>query len=99
MSLKLRPISIRTNLLNTQEDLEFLQRFLHRRKFKENGCLELSVTVKSRCLYDVHSNALLMALDMVTNSSEGAGSGEVVSYALTPKNSVLEPQLLIKALA
>lgn len=33
----------------------------------------------SRFLYDVHSHALLIALEMVSNSSEGAGSREVVS--------------------
>jgi len=84
----------RIDLLNTQEDLEFLQAFLRRRNFKENGCLELFVIMKSRFLYDMHSHALLFALEMVTISSEGAGSGEVVSYGLTLKNVILEPQLL-----
>lgn len=35
--------------------------------------------MKSKFLYDVHSYALFIALEIVTNSSEGAGTGEVVS--------------------
>lgn len=57
----------------------FLQDFLPSRKFKDSGYLELSVTKRSRLLYDVHSHALLTVLEMVSSSSGGAGSGEVVS--------------------
>lgn len=35
---------------------------------------------------------LLIALEMVTTSSEGAGSGEVVFQGLTLKNLIMEPQ-------
>lgn len=55
----------------------FLQDFLPLRKSKDSECLELSVREKSRLLYDVHSHALLTLLEMVSNSSGGAG--EVVS--------------------
>lgn len=55
----------------------FLQGFLPSGKFEDNGYLELSVTEKPRLLCDVHSYALLTALDMVSNSSGGAGSGGV----------------------
>lgn len=71
----------------------FLQDFLPLKKFKDSGCLELSVMVKLRLLYDVHSQALT-ASEMVPNSSGGAGSGEAVSYGLTLKNSTLKPQSL-----
>lgn len=44
--------------------------------------------MKSRFLYNVHSCALLVALEMVTSSSEGASSGEFVSQVLTLKNLI-----------
>lgn len=55
----------------------FLQDFLPLGKFKDSECLELSITENSRLLYDVRSHALLTVLEMVSNSSGGAG--EVVS--------------------
>lgn len=64
---------------NSHGKIVFLQGFLPSRRFKDNGYLELSVSERSRLLYAVYSYALLTALEMVSNSSWGAGSGEVVS--------------------